>query len=363
MKEFSRDFAQTDVDSPWKFKRSDWWAVTKRTWQAAHHDNVSVIAAGVAFFSLLAVFPLISAALSIFSYFTDPSDVDGIADTVASLLPGQAYMIIEDQISSVLKADTESMGLGILISLAFALFSAGAGIRAMMRAMNVAYEEIEQRNPLVFLLYAILMTLGSLVFVWLSLFVIIGVPAALTYANLDSSARFAAQTLPWVLLISVFCFACGVMYRFGPSRRPARKRWLFPGITFAVVSWISISFAFSKFVQHFGNYNEIFGGLASVIVLLVWLWLTATAVILGAEINSELERQTIADTTRGPARPLGRRGAAMADFLAKLTSSQMAKNEVIDPTGPEPMNLSEKLSSNDVNPDDSPGPTVNTLTN
>lgn len=353
MKEYTRNFAQCDVDSPWKFKGKDWWAVTKRVFWASQHDNVGVIAAGVAFFSLLAVFPLISAALSTFSFFADPGDVDGITDTVAALMPGEAFNILENQVETVLSANLETVSFGIILSLGFALFSAGAGIRAMMRAMNVAYEEIESRNPAVFFFFGLLMTIGSLVFVWLSLFVIIGVPAALTYANLDETARLAARFLPWILLVSVFSFACGVMYRFGPSRRPARKRWLYPGIGFALVSWLAISFSFSKFVQAFGRYNEVFGGLASVIILLIWLWLTAMVVILGAQINSELERQTIADTTRGPARPLGKRGAAMADFVAKLTPRKKAMEEVVDPTGPEPMDEDEII------PDEVPGPTVN----
>jgi membrane protein len=119
------------------------------------------------------------------------------------------------------------------------------------------------------------------------------------------------------------------MYRFGPSRRPARKRWVFPGIGFALVSWIAISFGFSKFVVHFGAYNETFGGLASVIILLIWLWLTAMVVILGAELNSELERQTIVDTTRGPCRPLGERGATMADFVARDTELESGQSEDI----------------------------------
>ncbi len=351
-KDYSRDFAQSDVDSPWKYTAKDWWAVTKRVFWAAQYDNVGVIAAGVAFFSLLAVFPLISAALSTFSYFANPSDVEGITNTVASLMPGQAYNILNNQVETVLSADTKKVSWGIVFSLGFALFSAGAGIRAMMRAMNVAYEEVESRNPLIFFLFGFLMTIGSLVFVWLSLFVIIGVPAALAYANLDGSAEIATRFLPWILLLTVFSFACGVMYRFGPSRRPARKRWIYPGIAFALFSWLTISFSFSKFVQTFGRYNEVFGGLASVIILLIWLWLTAMVVILGAEINSELERQTIADTTRGPARPLGKRGAVMADFVAKFTTRKKAMEEVIDPTGPEAMDADEII------PETVPGPTV-----
>ncbi len=337
MRDYTRNFKQTGVYSPWDLTLRDLWDATKRTVFCVHHDNVSVIAAGVAFFSLLALFPLITAALSLFSYVADPSDVEGIGDTISTLLPGGAFDILDGQVTSVLSAPPLNASLGIFISLGIAFFSAGAGIRAMMRAMNVAYEETEQRNPLVRMLYAALMTFGSLVFVWFSLFVIIGIPAVLTYANLLETAGFASKTLPWILLVTVFCFACGVMYRFGPSRRPARKRWVFPGIAFALVSWMTISFGFSKFVQYFGSYNETFGGLASVIILLIWLWLTATVVIIGAQLNSELERQTIADTTRGPVRPLGNRGAAMADFVATYTPQEMALNEVSEPTETAPL--------------------------
>ena len=251
------------------------------------------------------------------SYFVDPEDVQGITNSFATLLPSEAYGILNNQINSVLAAPPRAASFGIILSLGFALFSAGAGIRAMMRAMNVAYEEIETRNPLLFFAFGLLMTLGSLIFVWGSLCIIIGVSTMLSYTNIENTAGFTTRILPWLLLITLFSIACGVMYRFGPSRRPARKRWIFPGIVLALVSWLIISFGFSKFVTHFGSYNEIFGGLASVIILLIWLWLTAMVVITGAELNAELERQTTSDSTRGPCRPIGERGAVMADFVTK----------------------------------------------
>jgi len=197
--------------------------------------------------------------------------------------------------------------------------------------MNIAYEEIEKRNFFFFFVYGSMMTLGSFVLIWLSLTVIVGVPALLHFLSLDQTAENAARLLPWLLLIAVFAFAVGVMYRFGPSRRPARKRWVFPGIAFATLSWLFISYGFSKFVAEFGNYNATYGSLSAVVILLVWLWLTANVVIIGAEFNSELERQTLHDTTRGPERPLGRRGATMADFKAKETSLKQAKSEILSP--------------------------------
>ncbi len=289
------------------------------------------MAAGVAFFSLIAIFPLISAAISLFSYFANPGDVDDITGGFRDLMPEQAFDIIQNQIVTVVDAPGEALGLGIIISLGLAIFSAGAGIRAMMRAMNIAYEEIEKRNIFVFYSYAILMTLGSFIFIWLSFLVIIGVPSILNFLNATESAKFSSRFLPWLLLVFVFAFAVGVMYRFGPSRRPAKKRWVYPGIVFATLAWLLISYGFSKFVSEFGNYNATYGSLSAVVILLVWLWLTANVIIIGAELNSELERQTLIDSTRGPARPLGTRGATMADFKASETKQEKASAEILNP--------------------------------
>lgn len=324
-------FEQCSEDSPLKFSFADWWAVLKRTYASSQRDNITVVAAGVAFFSLLAVFPLISAAISLFGFFANPGDINEISETVRALMPGQAFDVIQKQIVTVLDAPDQAVGLGIIISLSVAVFSAGAGIRAMMRAMNIAYREIEKRGFFLFYIYASLMTLGSFVFIWLSLIVIVGIPSVLRFFYLGGIVNVVVQTLPWILLVLVFGFAVGVMYRFGPSRRPARKRWVYPGIMVSTISWLIISYGFSKFVAEFGNYNATYGSLSAVVVLLVWLWLTANVIIFGAELNSELERQTVADTTRGPARPLGQRGASVADFKAVGTSEQVAMDEVVHP--------------------------------
>jgi len=205
--------------------------------------------------------------------------------------------------------------LGIAIGLLIALWSAGSGIRAIMRAMNIAYGERETRNLATFYAIAASMTLSMIIFVWIALAVIIGVPAVLHLLKLDDAIGLFSRFLPWLLLISMFGFASGVLYRFGPSRRPAKKRWVFPGIVFTTLTWLVISFGFSKFVSAFGNYNAIYGSLSAVIILLIWFWLTAYTVIVGAELNAEMERHTCVDTTRGPDRPIGERGAAMADYI------------------------------------------------
>lgn len=305
---------------PLQLSPRDWWAVTKNTLVETNNDNVAVIAAGVAFFSLLAVFPLLTAGLSIYGFFADPAEVQKMLYSISDVLPADAWAVINDQITAIVTAPDSSLGLGIAIGLLVALWSAGSGIRAVMRAMNVAYGERETRNIATFYALAGSMTLSMIIFMWVALAVIVGLPALLAILKLDGILEALTRILPWVLLISMFGFASGIVYRFGPSRRPAKKRWVFPGIVFTTFAWLALSYGFSRFVSEFGNYNAIYGSLSAVIILLIWFWMTAFVVIVGAELNAELERYTFEDTTRGPDCPMGARGAAMADYNYKAVN-------------------------------------------
>ncbi len=295
----------------------DWKQILIRVAREVMNDNVGVVAAGVAFFSLLAVFPLLTAGLSIYGYFADPADAQDMLAQVSGVLPRDAWNLLNDQISSVVNQPSANLGFGIAIGMMVALYSAGAGIRAIMRAMNIAYGEAESRSFTKFYALAGSMTLSMIVFMWISLAVIIGVPALLNLLHLEGVAIIFARALPWMLLVGLFAFASGVLYRFGPSRRPAKKRWVYPGIVFTTSAWLILSGGFSFFVSNFGRYNATYGSLSAVIILLIWFWLTAFIVIVGAELNAEMERQTSADTTRGPDRLIGNRGAVVADFDAR----------------------------------------------
>ena len=302
------------ADAPWRFSFKDWLRVIKLTGAEIEHDNVPVIAAGVAFFSLLAVFPLITACLSIFGYFADPIAVEQELSAVSSVLPREAWEILDTQIKAVTNAPNKGLGLGILFGLSLALYSAGSGIRAMMRAMNVAYGEREKRGLIQFYALAIGLTVSVTFFMFASLAVIVGVPALLSFIRLDGAAQWLARYMPWIILVWIFAFATATLYRIGPSRRQAKFRWIVPGVIFATVAWMGMSSLFSLFVAEFSTYNKTYGSLSAVIILLIWFWLTAFVVIVGAELNAELERHTCVDTTRGPKRPIGARGAAMADY-------------------------------------------------
>ena len=300
--------------TPFGFNRKDLWHISKCSFGEINRDNVSIVAAGVAFFALLALFPLITGCLSIYGYLADPTSAEGHLSLVSGLLPEEVWSLINGQVQSVASAPKTGLGLRIICSLLLALWAAGAGIRAMMRALNIAYDEKEKRNPIKFYGLAFILTMSMTIFISASLVVLVGLPTVLSFLKLEDISGILTKWVPWGLLIAIFALTTTVLYRYGPSRRPAKMRWLLPGVLFATIVWLIISAGFSYFVTHFSTYNATYGSLSAVIILLVWLWLTAFIVIMGAEINAEMERYTLVDTTRGPDRPIGQRGAAMADY-------------------------------------------------
>ena len=322
-----------------EFSRRDWWEILKRLFTQINADNVGVAAAGVAFFTLLSIFPLISAGLSTFGYFADPAAVNVLLDEFNELIPRDARTIINDQVEAVTSAPQQSLGFGILVSLTLALYSAGAGIRALMRALNIAYGEVERRAIWKFYLTGLAFTLMVGAFMAIAFVGVVAVPFILGLFpdQLDLFGLGTALTeavirlLPFIAVVGVFAWTAFMFYRFGPDRRPAKKRWIWPGVALATVLWLAISWGFGAFVSTFADYNATYGSIASVIVLLMWMYLSAFVVIMGAELNAEMERQTLVDTTRGPAKPLGIRGANMADFLPDGLGADDVEVDVVEP--------------------------------
>jgi len=303
------------VTNPLRFSARDWWTITKLTYGEIEEDNVFIVSAGVAFFSMLAIFPMITAGLSIYGFFADPLVAQKQLLTISDLLPPDVWGLINDQVMAVTGKENKAIGFKIILGILAALWASGAGIRAMMRGLNIAYGEVDNRNFFIRSVLAFGFTIGAIMMMLISLTVIIGVPSALMVLELDGVTARLTKVLPWGLLVFAFGVSCTMLYRYGPSRRPAKLRWVIPGVIFATLSWLCISAGFSKFVSAFGTYNKTYGSLGAVIVLLVWLWLTNFVIIMGAEINGEMERHTSKDTTRGPDRPIGQRGAAMADYI------------------------------------------------
>ena len=299
-----------DAEKPTEIPAKGWLQVVKRGWAEAKIDQVPLLGAGVAFFAFLALFPAVIALVTLYGLFADPAV---IADQVNSLaaLPAEVRQLVVDQINNQNRA---ALGWSALLSIALALFSASGGVNNLMTAVNVAYDEEDTRGAVKKRLIALALTLGAIVFIVVMLGLVAIVPAVLQGAFGDSPVlRFLLSAGRWVLLVALVTAALAVLYRVAPDRDAPKMRWVSVGAALATVLWLLASIGFSVYVSTFGNYAKTYGVFAGIIVLLFWLWITSYAVLLGAEINAEAEQQTAADTTKGPAEPIGQRNAVKAD--------------------------------------------------
>ncbi|MGH6917295.1 MAG: YihY/virulence factor BrkB family protein [Geminicoccaceae bacterium] len=295
-----------------------WRDILWRVWAQISEDNVSILAAGVAFYVMLALFPAITAFVSLFGLVADPDQVQTQFANLKGVIPDDAWSLLNDQLTAVVSARPGSLGVSALVGLVLALWSAGAGVRAMMTALNIAYHEREERSFFRFYATAFLFTIGTALLGIVSLGVIVIVPVLLNLIELGGIARVLVRLLPWLVLGVFVAVALGVLYRYGASRREPKTRWVSWGAILATVLWIGVSLLFSIYVSNFGSYNETYGALAAVMILLLWLWISAFIVLLGAELNAEMEHQTERDTTVGREKPRGERGAYVADHVGEV---------------------------------------------
>ncbi|WP_245818934.1 YihY/virulence factor BrkB family protein [Marivita hallyeonensis] len=291
--------------------------VAMRIWRTQSQENLGLLAAGIAFFGLLSLFPAITAAVAIAGMITDPAFIVATSNDIGAVLPEAASDIILGQLEEVVGSDGRSLGLAALFALSLALYSASRATGNFIIGLNVIYGERESRGFVRLKALTLAMTLAMIVFFIASFSIVAAIPAiAAFFAQLPLIADILLL-VRWPILFIVGATGIAFLYRFGPDRRSAKWRWLTPGAVLACLLWVAGSAGFSFYVQSFGTYNETFGALGGVIVLLTWLWLSAFIVLLGATIDAELEAQTRIDTTVGPDRPMGERGAVKADELGE----------------------------------------------
>lgn len=296
-----------------------WWAVLRRVFREAGSDNLPMSAASCAFFALLALFPALSVLISLYGLAFDPVSVEGQLKAVRDFVPPAAFDLITGRVHDLVTTNSSQLGWRLAFSVALALWSASAATKAMMTALNVSYEETEKRGFLVFNAVALLFTLCGILGMSLALSIIVGLPAVLQLAWLGPLADLALRLVSWGLLAGFLILGLGVMYRWGPSRSQARWRWITPGSVAVAVVWIAASVLFSFYVTNFTSYDVTYGSLGAVVAAMMWLYISAYVVLLGAELNAELELQTRQDTTSGRPRPMGERGAFVADHVAEAT--------------------------------------------
>lgn len=281
-------------------------------------DHVAIVSAGVAFFGLLAVFPAIAALISIAGLVLDPAAIEEQLASVAGILPQNAAEIIEGQARDIASGTGTGIGLAAAGGILLSLYSASKGMKSLIEGMNIAYDEEESRGFLALNATALALTLFLIFGVLVAFGATLAAPALLGSLGLSQGVQAAVAYGRWPILAIMTMFGLAIVYRYGPSREPPRWRWVSTGAVVATIVWLIGSIAFSVYVSNFGSYNESYGALGGVIILLTWLWLSAFVVLLGAELNSEMEHQTARDTTTGKPRPKGKRGAVKADTVGRV---------------------------------------------
>lgn len=306
-----------EADSPQEIPAPGLKDVFWRVYASLTEDRITLIAAGVTYYLLLALFPALSALVSLYGFVSDPA---GIVDRIAflsTIMPADGLNILLDQMRALTTERNTTLSIALIGGLALALWSANNGMKALFEAMNVAYAEEEKRGLVRLNLISLLFTLGALLLAIVILFAMGVAPAVLKYLWLDRFTEVIIRLVRWPVMILFVAGGIMMLYRFGPSREPAKLKWLTWGAAFSTLAWLAASIAVSFYLGNIADYNATYGTLGALIGFMVWTWISVIIVIVGAEINAELEHQTVRDSTTGTPKPLGDRGAYMADTIGE----------------------------------------------
>jgi membrane protein len=320
-----RERSQTDhsdrgrtVVTPSDIPARGWWDIGWRIVKGIQEDRVLLVAAGVTFYGLLALFPAIAALVSLFGLFTDPASINEELRLLSGFLPDGALEVIGDQVKRISTQGQGNLSFTFVGTLLLSLWGANAATKAIFDALNIIYKQREKRGFISLTVHSLVFTLAGLVMVLLAIAGIILVPITLKLVGAANSTTSALlSVLRWPLLYVALLFALACLYRYGPSRTHPQWRWVTWGSAIAGAVWLVGSLALSWYVSNFGSYNATYGSLGAVIGFLVWMWLSTIIVLVGAEINAEMEHQTARDTTSDCEKPMGHRGARMADEIGK----------------------------------------------
>jgi membrane protein len=291
-----------------------WKEIARRTVASIKEDKVTLLGAGVAFYALLSLFPAIIAGVSIYGLVADPETVRNQINKLTELLSPETAMILGTQIEQITSGAGGALGLATVIGILTALWSASSGMKALITGVNTAYDETETRKFAKLRGLSLVLTLAAMVLMAVALALIVGFPALAS--SWPTPLAWTAGILRWVLLAALVIAGLAVLYRVAPDRDQPKWNWVSWGSVVATVLWVLASIGFSVYAGSFGNYNKTYGALAGIIILMFWLYLSAVIVLVGAELNTEMELQTAKDTTVGPSRPMGERDAHAADHVA-----------------------------------------------
>ena len=302
-----------DADSPAEIPSKGWWQIAKRVFASLGADHVSLISGGVAFFAFLAIFPALSALISLYGLVMEPAQVAEQMGQFASILPAQAQEMLNEILQNITSSSDQKLGWSLLLSIALSIWSANKGTAALFEGLNIVYNENEKRSFIKLKALTLTFTLMGFIGTILSLILIVGISAVIERLGFANWLETVISLIRWPILALIFMLALALSYKFAPSRNDPKFRWVSVGAVVSTVLWLIVSAGFAYYVGNFGSYDEVYGSLAAVVITLLWLFLTVVTILLGAEINGEMEFQTNKDTTVGPDEPIGERGAFYAD--------------------------------------------------
>lgn len=319
---FSRPLGRgRSAGSPWRIPPSGWKDVLLRVKREVVADKLTLLAAGVTHYTVLGLFPAMIALVSVYALVADPTQVVTQLSELLAPLPGSARQLIIEQLASLASSSEGTLSLGLLGSLCVALWGASTAVSVLLDGINLAYDEPEGRGFVRGRLVALAFVGGGVLFATVLITATSGIAYVSDAYVMPAALRLALTVLRWFVLAGAALMGLAACYRYGPSRARARLSWLSPGTLIAALLWLGATALFGFYVQSFGSYNETYGALAGAVVLMLWLYISNLVVLLGAELNAEIEAQTAVDTTTGVPKPMGQRGAVKADVLGRSSAA------------------------------------------
>jgi membrane protein len=315
----ARDSRGRRANRPGEIPAPGWKDIAWRVYGGVQRDRVLLVAAGVTYYALLALFPATGAVVSLYGLFADPGAINEHVNALSGLLPAGAIEVVGDQAKRIASHGQSTLGVAFIVSLALSLWGANAGTKSLFDALNIIYKEEEKRSFIRLTLASLAFTFGGIVLVMLGVGATVVIPVLLhLFGIANASSAWLLSLSRWPIVVGAALFGLACLYRYGPSRREPKWRWVTWGSAWAAGVWLVGSILFSWYVANFGTYNTTYGSLGAMVGAMVWMWLSSIVVLLGAEINAEIEHQTVKDSTKGARKPLGVRGARMADTVGEM---------------------------------------------
>jgi len=316
-----------EAEWPSQIPRAGWRDILWRVWLQIFEDRVMLVAAGTTFYLLLALFPALAAFVAIFNFVADPSRLADQVGQFRGLLPSGGIDMIQSQLKSLAHQDEKAVSFGFVFALIVAFWSANNGILTIFEALNIAYGEREKRSYVRLYAQSFLFTIGAMLIAVCMIVAVGVVPAFLAIVNLGDFSQAIIRWSRWPVTFLVVAVSLSIVYSYGPSRTRAKWRWISWGAAVTTAVWIITSFGFSYYLANFANYNATYGSLGAAVGFLLWVWISVTILLIGAELDAEMEHQTARDSTIGRPKPMGRRGAFVADTLGRAIGDNPSEDE------------------------------------